>query len=246
MKTLICDPSPGQLDFIYGYVFDFFDSFGVDCVSFKFASGSNMIDYMKSANETVDIILMSADITDVSGIDSALHIKNTYPEIKLILMSGETDIIEKIFEIGILYFLFTPVKLDSLNRCLKKVYSQIRLEKARYLQINNKQEIVHIHLNDICYIMSDKRKIVVREESGIESETYMKLDDVTEKLDGRFMRCHQSYLVNMDKIKQLTPEGFFLEDNIFVPVSQKKYYPTKHQYMEYIRLKIQGAQNGNE
>lgn len=238
MRTLICDPSEGQLDFIYGYVFDFFDSIGSGCISFKFSAGSDMLGYLKSSNGGADIVFLSIDITDTPGIDLALHIKNTYPEIKLILMSEKSDLIEKMFEIGILYFLFNPVKLDSLNRCLKKVFNRIQSENAGYLPISNKKEIVHVRLNDICYIMSDKRKIVVYEESGTESETYMKLDEVTDKLDGRFMRCHQSYLVNMDKIKQLTAEGFILANRIFVPVSQKKFYTAKHQYMEYIRLKV--------
>ena len=64
--------------------------------------------------------------------------------------------------------------------------------------------------------------------------TACKLNDLEEKLsDKRFLRCHQSYLVNMDHV-QSAGNNFIMDSGDVVRIRQKGVKEIKEMYEKYI------------
>ncbi len=69
--------------------------------------------------------------------------------------------------------------------------------------IRNKEEILRIPYSDILWFES-RRRIVILHSRKQEISFYAKLSDVYELLPGElFLRCHQSYIVNCNKISRI-------------------------------------------
>lgn len=97
--------------------------------------------------------------------------------------------------------IINPVKKSEPNHTLKRV------------SISKGRSIVIIDPSDIVYLASKDGKVsvVTRTESHLSNNT---LNDWEEKLkDYFFFRCHNSYLVNMEKITEVTP---FFDNTCFV------------------------------
>ena len=62
---------------------------------------------------------------------------------------------------------------------------------------------------------------------------YGKLDEIQEKLPEQFIRCHQSYIVNIEKIQFLSGKEIILDDDTVIPVSRNKYKDTKDKILYY-------------
>ena len=75
-----------------------------------------------------------------------------------------------------------------------------------YFTIKNKGELLRINYDDILYFES-RLRVVVMHSKRQTVEFYAKLDDVLQRLPPAFLRCHQSYIVNMDQVRQLDKSG---------------------------------------
>ena len=88
---------------------------------------------------------------------------------------------------------------------------------------------------DIVYVESDKRILYIYERNQI-YKVYMKLDELEAMELPGFLRCHKSYMVNMNYIKYLSAEGIILKSGKKVPVSRAKYQESKEAFMKYFKL----------
>lgn len=76
--------------------------------------------------------------------------------------------------------------------------------------------------------------LLVRLENGEEHRIYAKLDDVERELDGHgFLRCHQSYIVNMEQVR-VVEKDFILTSGARVPIRQREAKAIREAYFEYV------------
>ena len=69
-------------------------------------------------------------------------------------------------------------------------------------------------------------------------EEYIKLDEVSEKLKTGFIRCHKSYLVNLDYVKDVTDSDIVLKSGELIPISRSCKDAVKNDYFEYNAARI--------
>ena len=63
-----------------------------------------------------------------------------------------------------------------------------------------------------------------------------KLSDVEKQLDRRFLRCHQSYIVNMDEVWELRADFRMVSGDV-VPIRRKDLSTIRKLYEGYIAFK---------
>ncbi|MDY4429835.1 LytTR family DNA-binding domain-containing protein, partial [Evtepia sp.] len=69
---------------------------------------------------------------------------------------------------------------------------------------------------------------------------YKTLNTIEKELgDRRFLRCHQSFLVNMDHIRQIDKQ-FLLSNGDIVPIRQRGVKPVRQAYIDYTASKSAG------
>ncbi len=89
------------------------------------------------------------------------------------------------------------------------------------LWVENRDGVFRIPFGQICYLEAREKKVFVRtrtEEFGVNGT----IEKFSGELPKNFIRCHRSFIVNMDyvyKIK-LTENMLYLRDDMFVPVSR--------------------------
>ena len=96
-----------------------------------------------------------------------------------------------------------------------------------------KGKVFSVKINNIKYIESNKRVIIIYEKD-FKRKIYAKLSDLEKMLPEQFIRCHQSYIVNLGHAKELNSHEFILNTGEKVPVSQAKYRETKNTFIKYL------------
>lgn len=94
---------------------------------------------------------------------------------------------------------------ERVNSCILKAYNAYYKDKHKegYISINNDGRVINIRLSDIIFIETTgtAHKIRIHEENR-QLELYANLKDMQQKLTPNFYRCHKSYIVNKDKIRE--------------------------------------------
>lgn len=90
------------------------------------------------------------------------------------------------------------------------------------LFIKNREKYVRIKLKNIYYVESELRLLHIYTNSGMYT-TYMTIESVQEKLNGNFIRCHRSYIVNSSKIMKIEKDNIILYNDKVIPISRSHY-----------------------
>jgi len=101
------------------------------------------------------------------------------------------------------------------------------------LAVITKQETIRVGLSEILYFEKELRIISVHTRSKI-YRYYGTFKDLPECLDRRFYRCHNSFFVNLEKIKVLRRYELELENGETIRISQRCYPAMRHTYLTFI------------
>lgn len=128
--------------------------------------------------------------------------------------------------------------LAALQRLEK--YQKI-VEKNYYFSFKCEGEYLRIPFDEISYFESSAKKVMLQPSKGSRSYCFAaKLDDLAAKLPRCFLRCHQSYLVNMNAIQSLDTQNhvFLLHTKEEILISRRSYRESKEQYQRFLEHQV--------
>ena len=198
----------------------------------------NLVDYIfEIAKGNVDILLIDINLGSDNGIETAEQIKQRFPHIKIIFVTGYINYVMDIFEAEPCFFLVKPIEENRLIQAVDKAIALIQEERQRCISIVTRGEIRNLQLSQIRFVENKNRTLIIREKN-LDFEVHMKLDDFQAQLPENFFRCHQSFLVNFDHIRELTVDGAILYSGELVPVSRSKYADMKKAFLKHLGEKL--------
>ncbi|MCC8151641.1 MAG: DNA-binding response regulator [Lachnospiraceae bacterium] len=176
-----------------------------------------------SEKELVDIICVDVSVMD--GIAQAEQLRICYPKTAIILiadvsMSPVTYMKPTILAASLL---LAPLSQQQVHQALEAVFCQfiVKTKDTEVFRIETREETQRIPLSGILYFETREKKIYActeKEEYGF----YDTMDNLAERMQAHFVRCHRSYLVNISHIDKvmLSKNLVFLKQGIDLPLSR--------------------------
>lgn len=142
----------------------------------------------------------------LNGIRAAHAIRGMDRSVLLIYVSGYEQYLKELFEVEPFRFLQKPLDGGRFRRYFHEACERIGNTDAFY-QFTFNKNIRRVSLRDTVYFESRNRVVYVVMDNGADEYFYGKLNDVEKHLEEsryRFLRIHQSYLVNYSYIKKMS------------------------------------------
>ena len=170
------------------------------------------------------------------GIDCAYELNQRYPELQIIYMTEDVKkYSQHIFlkPVNLLGYLTKPVDLVILKKLLEiaKEKQKQNDEKRVTIMCRNHKQI--FYLDEILYLESRAHRTMIHTYEG-EEVCRDKISDLEQRMGDTFVRCHQSFLVNMTYIRRIENESFKLENGEEISISKRRYVETKNRYFAYL------------
>ena len=165
-------------------------------------------DCKKGILQKINAIYIDIKIDSLNGIEIAQKIQQENPKIKIIYMTAYSQYSEAIFKTKPTYLLLKPIKKEQIKKSLERALKEEKQNK-NLKTFNIKGKIFNIEVEKIKYIESNKRVVIIYEED-LKRRIYGKLDEIEEMLPSNFVRCHQSYIVNLEHARELNTHEFVL------------------------------------
>lgn len=124
---------------------------------------------------------------------------------------------------------------EEVVLALKHSYLECRRRK-KHLVIRSKEAVYRLPFSEITYLESCQRLIIVHTKRR-QLQFYGKLADVLSTLPAdQFVRCHQSYVVNLEKTQDLNKglHYFKLADGEQVEISKAYYRAASEQFEAFL------------
>lgn len=80
--------------------------------------------------------------------------------------------------------------------------------------------MVLIRPSEVSFIESERRCAFIHEGTQVH-RVYRKLSELLDELPPRFVRCHQSFLINLDFVEKLGTDSLLLSTGDKIPVSRR-------------------------
>lgn len=111
-------------------------------------------------------------------------------------------------------------------------------EREKPIFIKTRARNVTLEQNDILYIESRAKKVVIHTKSDT-IEAYAAIGELEKQMNDSFYRCHRGYLVNLAFVAEYNNSTIILNNGESIILVKEKYSEFVKIYMQY--LKNQGA-----
>lgn len=189
------------------------------------AEYSSALDTKKGLNiHNVDLIFLDIEMPILNGFE-LLDVLNNKPEI--IFVTAKTEHAFRAFNYDAVAYLKKPLKKNLFNAAVEKAIAQIKLKKNftetedDYLFIKSNLKKRKVFVNEIKWIeaLGDYVKVVTKDSSYVVLSTMKAFEK--QLPEGKFLRIHKSYIVNLDKIDRFNSKTVEVEANE-IPLSRNK------------------------
>lgn len=124
----------------------------------------------------------------------------------------------QVLELHAFQYLYLPIHQELLAKALLDSY--FMQNNCPYLILRNHEYYHRIPLKNIMYIESDRIYLFIHLSDEI-IRYREKLCTLLEYLEPyHFIRCHQSYILNLQQIKKIEPYTAYMTDNRQIPISK--------------------------
>ena len=174
--------------------------------------------YFEEINEEVSIVEYDSGETlmkKLKGMETARKLRQIQCKVPIIFLTASPDYAIESYEVQASGYLLKSFSEEKLMKLLNRI---LKTDMKRRVAIKNRRQYRNPCTDDIMYIDSDKHNVTLHLSDGSEIITVDKLGEIEKRInEKRFLRCHQSYLVNMDYIKDVE-DDFIMEDGTLVPI----------------------------
>lgn len=204
LNFLICDDSLNTLNQI---------SQMLEKIFLKNDLEANIV--LKTTNETdlfnflekhyVDVLILDIQLhSTCTGLDIANKIRQYNKDCYIIFTTAHAEFVFLAYQCKTFDYICKPITKERLEETVLRLFSDINQQKKskKYIRLDNKNTI--INEDDIQYIKREGMKIVFHTPTR-NYEVYSSFAKLQNQLPQNFVRCHKSFIANVNNIDKLEP-----------------------------------------
>lgn len=173
--------------------------------------------------EKPQVVFLDVEMPGLTGIECARAIQDMDPSIIIIFATAHDTYMGDAFEVYAFDYLVKPFKVDRVIKTLERARDRLSLRNVAplpsvvpqnkraidgRLMLHHREGVSFIDLRDILLVQREERATVlytIGEGRYVSSDS---LGDMEQRLNNdAFFRCHKSYIINLNQIKDITPYG---------------------------------------
>lgn len=236
LKIAICDDEKFFAQHLKQVVSNLFDERKIQYEIHLFYSGDEFINLNMDIAK-YHIVFLDINMEGLDGISTAKRLRKLCNDIFVVFVTAFINYALEGYEVdAVRYILKNSPNFDkSVNECIGTI-----LEKMNYIvkihRLKFKEGTKDINEDNIIYIESNLHELYFY--IMIHELEVKRLDDTLNNMENnfdinKFLRIHQSYLVNMKYIKSIKLQKAILIDGSELPIAKPRYKTVRQIFANY-------------
>ena len=220
LNIVICDDTPVQLQYTHKLVSSYFS--GKNITLFDFGSAEDLLSHI-SGGLLPHIAILDIELGTANGISLAKELNALCPGCQIIFLTAYSQYASDVYYAKHAWFVIKKDIEKYLPSALEKATSSAKtgmFEEEPWLLVKIRHTQQRIPVSSILYlerITYRTRIVTVNKEIVCGQAPKELLEHLPNDL---FIRCHQSYWINMGKIFSQKANEFHLIDGTAIPISR--------------------------
>jgi len=202
LNFVICDDNVNLLDRLEKMLETIFLEHNYDAsVVFKCDNADDILNYID--HNVTDVLLLDINLkSSKSGLELADEIRKRKNNAYLIFTTGHLEYAMVAYKYKTFDYLPKPIVYERLEDTIIRLFEDANELTKKYIKIDNKSTM--IDESEIQYIKRDGMKLVFHTSSR-DYDTYSSFNKFQQNLPDTYIRCHKSYIANLNQIKDVEP-----------------------------------------
>lgn len=185
------------------------------------ADGRQTLEYVE--RDKPRLVFLDVEMPLLSGVECARAIMDRDPNIIIIFATAHDAYMGEAFEVYAFDYLVKPFKvqrvLQTLSRARERLLSRGTPAQAvsspsalptvqGRLMLRGREGVSFVNLQDVLLVQREDRSTVLYTVGEGRYVVQDSLSEMQERLPANaFFRCHKSYIINLNRIRDITPYG---------------------------------------
>lgn len=235
-QVAICDDEKSYVDFIKGILSEYYPQrLEYHC----YYSGEDLLKADRQIQHP--LIILDIQIGDLNGIEVATRIRKYNKKAVLVFCSGVYKPTTETFIMAPHRFILKQHPVEEARQYLIDAVEKMMEESQAMLVVDCEGRQQLVHFNDVIYIDKSKLCRVIHLQPEVEigigkspCTTMLSFDELMKKYEKYGLAYpHNSYLVNMQYIKDLGKETITLKDETVLNIARSKAKEFVKRLIEY-------------
>lgn len=230
LRVAICDDSALERELLADYLSHYCNSHAIPCTCMMYECGEPLY-YELGDGGWFDIVLLDILMRPSLGIDVARRLREIGYKGTIVFCTAALDFAPESFEVGASGYLLKPYNVETFERTMNRILADI-IENT--YAIKNRSQVLHIPRDEIMYVESHNSQCILHQVGQKTYTIYKKLGEIENELTAPcFLRCHQSFLVNMNYVRNVDKD-FTLTNGDVVLIRKKNLKEIRQIYYDYL------------
>ncbi len=201
LNFVLCDDNVKVLDKLSVMLETIFIKNDLDAkISFKTTNEDDLLNF--TISNIIDVLILDIDLKSKNnGIELANTIREYNKDCYIIFITAHSEYVFLAYKCKTFDYICKPITKQRLQETILRLFNDLENKKQiNYIKVSNKN--ILINSNEIDYIKRDGMKLVFYTKDK-SYEMYSSFSKLQNKLPTNFIRCHKSFIANVNNISKL-------------------------------------------
>ena len=213
----VCDDEPPMAQELAGHLADYMkENAVVDYSVSSFSHGRALLE----SGGSFDAIFLDVQMEQPDGMETARLLRQRGDRSLLVFVTVLKECVFDSFQVEAFDYLLKPLDGARFRQTMDRLLHALTRRAAENIVIQRGTGCEVVPLSDLVYCEVLGRKVYLHKTDGAVTGYYGRLEDLERRVDGRFFKCHRSYLVNLDYVRGCQAGQVLLSQGERIPASR--------------------------
>lgn len=234
IRIAICDDSNIDAEIMKNFLQDYYAKKNCFCEIIIYSSGEELIETYHNSGNKYHLLFLDIYMKQLNGIETATLIRKYDDNVKIVFCTVSLEHAVDSYEVYAYGYVIKPFDVSKMRGLLDKFTKTILGDEISHIRVKSEYADRLVALSEIVYIESNDKVLLIHKKNHEIVKTYGKLSHVEEQLNEKhFLRCHQSYIVNLNHVTGIEDNDFKTVIREKVPIRKKDFYKFREAYEQY-------------
>lgn len=234
LRIAVFDDDERDAKVTYDILWDYLQKENKKAEIYIFTDKEEVMNYIRE--NPVDVVFLDILVDEkAAGIEMAKQINEWSYRTQIVFLSGYLNYATDIFDTRHIYYVLKTELRDRLPGVIAKIEKVMASEQWGLFYLKKNGNDLILEKGNISYIERDRRVSKIYCNGQTYSVGY-KLSELEEMLaHPDFVRCHNSYIVNLQHVAMMERKSISLKDGTMVPISRARNEEVQSRFLEWLQ-----------